>query len=238
MSTNNAWNTPQIVNIANGGTGTGSFTAYTPICGGTTSTGALQSVASLGNSGDVLASQGSSALPQFVNPKTIGAGLVLVTTKTASASATIDFTSGITSSIPNYLVIISNVVPDTSGVGMRMVWSTDGGSTYLSTGYLSGNNSNTNTATTLTNTNASTFCTLTTTMTTSVTFSAIIFLYNMNTANNPSYTAMTIKAQSGAFRMSRGAGYNTTTSGVNAIRFQTSSGNITSGSFSLYQIIV
>ena len=51
--------------VAGGGTGDTSFVAYTPICGGTTTTGALQSVASTGTSGQVLMSNGASALPTF-----------------------------------------------------------------------------------------------------------------------------------------------------------------------------
>ncbi len=52
-----------------GGTGATSFTAYAPVCGGTTSTGALQSVASAGTSGYPLVSGGASALPSYsANP--------------------------------------------------------------------------------------------------------------------------------------------------------------------------
>lgn len=51
--------------VAGGGTGVSSFTAYAVICGGTTSTGALQSVASVGTSGQVLTSNGAGALPTF-----------------------------------------------------------------------------------------------------------------------------------------------------------------------------
>lgn len=54
------------VTVSNGGTGDTSFTAYAPICGGTTSTQPLQS-ASTGqsNSGYVLTSTGSASLPTF-----------------------------------------------------------------------------------------------------------------------------------------------------------------------------
>lgn len=51
--------------VANGGTGVASTTAYAVLCGGTTTTGALQSIASVGNSGEVLTSNGASALPTF-----------------------------------------------------------------------------------------------------------------------------------------------------------------------------
>lgn len=55
------------LNVANGGTGTTSATAYAVQCGGTTSTGAHQSVASVGTSGQVLTSNGAGALPSFQN---------------------------------------------------------------------------------------------------------------------------------------------------------------------------
>ncbi len=49
---------------ANGGTGDSSFTAYAPICGGTTTTGALQST-TLGGSGTLMQSAGTSSIPTF-----------------------------------------------------------------------------------------------------------------------------------------------------------------------------
>ncbi len=53
--------------VAGGGTGDTSFTAYSVICGGTTSTGALQNVSGLGTSGYVLTSNGAGALPTWQN---------------------------------------------------------------------------------------------------------------------------------------------------------------------------
>lgn len=51
--------------VAHGGTGITSTTAYAVLTGGTTSTGALQSIASVGTSGQVLTSNGAGALPTF-----------------------------------------------------------------------------------------------------------------------------------------------------------------------------
>jgi len=53
--------------VANGGTGDTSFTAYSVITGGTTSTGALQNVSGVGTTGQVLTSNGASALPTWQN---------------------------------------------------------------------------------------------------------------------------------------------------------------------------
>jgi len=53
------------VAVADGGTGRSSHTAYAVLCGGTTTTAAQQSIASVGTSGQVLTSNGAAALPTF-----------------------------------------------------------------------------------------------------------------------------------------------------------------------------
>lgn len=54
------------VAVANGGTGDTSFTAYAPVCGGTSTTGALQSASTgISTSGYILTSTGGSSLPTF-----------------------------------------------------------------------------------------------------------------------------------------------------------------------------
>ena len=53
------------ITVADGGTGRSSHTAYAVLCGGTTTTGAQQSIASVGSSGQILTSNGASALPTF-----------------------------------------------------------------------------------------------------------------------------------------------------------------------------
>lgn len=54
--------------VPDGGTGKASFTAYSVVCGGTTSGGNLQNVSSVGTSGQVLTSNGAGALPTFQTP--------------------------------------------------------------------------------------------------------------------------------------------------------------------------
>lgn len=53
------------VTVAQGGTGLTTATAYAVLCGGTTGTGAFQSIASVGTAGQVLKSNGAGALPTF-----------------------------------------------------------------------------------------------------------------------------------------------------------------------------
>lgn len=54
-----------VLPVPNGGTDRASATAYAVICGGTSSTSAQQSVASVGTAGQVLTSNGAGALPTF-----------------------------------------------------------------------------------------------------------------------------------------------------------------------------
>lgn len=77
-----------------GGTGVTSTTAYAVLCGGTTSTGALQSIASVGTSGQVLTSNGAGALPTFQTASTGKIAQVVdlqFTTQTSTTSTTIPF---------------------------------------------------------------------------------------------------------------------------------------------------
>jgi len=54
--------------VAAGGTGNTTFTSYSVICAGTTATGIFQNVSGVGSAGQVLTSQGASALPVWSNP--------------------------------------------------------------------------------------------------------------------------------------------------------------------------
>lgn len=88
-STGYTFDTP--IGAASGGTGRASHTAYAVICGGTSSTGAQQSIASVGTSGQVLTSNGAGALPTFQNNPAAGTSALLdgsVHTDTVAQSVT------------------------------------------------------------------------------------------------------------------------------------------------------
>lgn len=53
------------ITVADGGTGRSTHTAYAVLCGGTTTTAAQQSIASVGTANQVLKSNGAGALPTF-----------------------------------------------------------------------------------------------------------------------------------------------------------------------------
>lgn len=74
--------------VADGGTGASSLTAYAVLCGGTTSTGAVQPVASVGTAGQVLTSNGAGALPTFQAASVPSGGVVQVVNYQTGASTT------------------------------------------------------------------------------------------------------------------------------------------------------
>lgn len=109
----NAWGSDDPAEVDKGGTGVALTTAYAVMCGGTTTTGPVQFVASLGSSGDQLTSNGS-ALPTFETPAG-GSGLwSFVSSQTISTDATIDFT-GLAAGY-DYQYIVQELVTDTDGV--------------------------------------------------------------------------------------------------------------------------
>lgn len=120
------------VPVADGGTGLSSTTAYAVLCGGTTSTGALQSVASVGTSGQVLTSNGAGALPTF-QAAGGGGGWVKITSTIASNSTTVDFT-GLSSTYRMYMVVLENISLATDTTTLELRTSSDGGATYASAG--------------------------------------------------------------------------------------------------------
>jgi hypothetical protein len=71
-------NSSGVLQVIGGGTGATSATAYAVQCGGTTSTAAHQSVASVGTSGQVLTSNGAGALPTFQTAAAFATGTVLL----------------------------------------------------------------------------------------------------------------------------------------------------------------
>jgi hypothetical protein len=222
--------------VVEGGTGIQSATAYAPLCGNGTS--GFQ-VASTGqsNAGYVLTSSGSSALPVFEPPSSVGT-FVLLKTLTASNSPSLAFTSTyITSAYVNYFINIASLVPATNAVNLSMDWSTNNGSSYLSSDYECGVNTNAWNSASASNSNSTGTCPLNNTsiqVATSYGISGQIFLYNIGTGNItvPMYNAQLFAP----FYFSEAFGGNTAAPSVNNIRFSFSSGNISSGIISLYGI--
>lgn len=85
--------------------------------------------------GLVYQSDGVSSWSTYFDPNTTpaGSGLVLLEQHTASASASLDFTTCISATYDDYVIRLLNIVPATNAAILRMRVSTDGGSTYDST---------------------------------------------------------------------------------------------------------
>lgn len=82
------------VPVADGGTGASSFTAYAVLCGGTTSTNPLQSVASVGTNLRPLVSNGAGALPTFrAQPGYIFAESRVATQQSTTSATATDLTT-------------------------------------------------------------------------------------------------------------------------------------------------
>lgn len=117
--------------VADGGTGNSTATAYAVQCGGTTSTGAFQSIASVGTAGQVLASNGAAALPTM---QTL-IGIVYLNSGTVSSAATLDIVLTSYTGYRGLVIILGAFIPVTDAVDFWIRFSTNGGSTYDASGY-------------------------------------------------------------------------------------------------------
>lgn len=99
-----------VLPVSHGGTGDSSLTAYAPIFGGTTTTGAVQS-GTVGTSGQVLTSNGAGALPTFQSPP--GSG-----NKIATSTSVITTSGSYTISVPGGKLGTSN------GIRYKMLLNT------------------------------------------------------------------------------------------------------------------
>jgi len=164
--------------------------------------------------------------------------MVLLNTQTASSSSTLSFTSVISANFVNYYVKFVEIVPSTNNVSFQMLFSTNNGSTYLSTVYEWGNVI-VDTSGTLNTTGSSSDSSITiapnlsSTAANSLNGVMNIFSLNSNTYKPKLWMSGTYTNTTTCAGI-RCMGSNDGTTAVNAIRFQMSSGNIASGSIYLY----
>ncbi|MFA7238998.1 MAG: hypothetical protein WC091_02725 [Sulfuricellaceae bacterium] len=111
--------------VAGGGTGAATFTDAGVLIGN--GTGALQ-VTTAGTAGQVLTSNGAGVDPTF--QAAAGGAFVLLSTQTASASATLNFASVITSAYDAYMFVIADIKPATDAQKLWLRTSTNNGSSY------------------------------------------------------------------------------------------------------------
>jgi hypothetical protein len=178
-----------------------------------------------------------------------GGTLTLLSTQTASSSATISFTTGLDSTYDEYIFKFINIHPATDNVGFQFNFSTDSGSNYnvtKTTTFFQSYHDEGDTDTSLDyNTSFD--------LAQSTGFQTIIKELGNDadqigsgtlTLFNPSSTTYVKHFISVAnsytyhnyFQNHFVAGYGNTTSAVNAVRFQMSSGNIDDGIIKLYGV--
>lgn len=174
--------------------------------------------------------------------------LILISTQTASSSATISFTTGIDSTYDEYIFKFINIHPSVDGGRFEFNLSTDSGSNYnvtkTTTYFYAYHNEADTSAAVEYDTDAD--------LAQSTGYQRIQFVGNANDENlsgtlqlfNPSSTVyvkhfigninnyLNTDYSVNAFI----AGYGNTTSAINAIRFQFSSGNIDDGIIKLYGV--
>lgn len=157
---------------------------------------------------------------------------LLIGSLTASNSATISFTN-ISPGYSSYFLLVSNVVPITAGDNLQMLVNT--GSGYIVTNYLSGVNRIAYNATSITNTHSTTAFLLSGPISTSVNYYAKFRMYNASNGQPVSIVGLCSYQDNASGVMVGGmiAGTNTATN-ITAIQFACSTGNISSGVFSLY----
>ena len=107
--TTGTWNGTDIA-VADGGTGRSSHTEYAVICGGTTATGAQQSIASVGTATHVLTSNGAGTLPTFQAITGGGLAWTEVTGTTQAAAVNNGY-------ICNNAGLVTVTLPGTAAIG-------------------------------------------------------------------------------------------------------------------------
>lgn len=156
--------------------------------------------------------------------------LILIQTQTTAGAATIDFTTGISSTYLSYLVLFRQIKAATGTPAFYMLFSTNGGSSWLNSGYTSGYNGTAYNSATWGNGNSTTQCRLGGLSTTSL-YGGYMYIHNLGGSTVVTYNGRAFE-NNNQTDITFGTNSNT---GVNALRFQTQSGNIV-GSISLYGI--
>ena len=178
-----------------------------------------------------------------------GGTLILLSTQTASASATISFTTGLDSTYDEYIFKFIDIHPATDNVNFEFNMSTDGGSNYnvtkTTTFFWSGHWED-DSQTRLEYRSDFDLAQSTSYQTiireigndNDQTGSGTLQLFNpSSTTYVKHFLATTNDAQSSNISFNAFiAGYGNTTSAINAIRFQMSSGNIDDGIIKLYGV--
>lgn len=220
------------------GNGTSAMTANAVTQYGVLVGGASNAVSStaVGTSGDVLTSNGAGMAPTYQTPSSGGSGSwIYLATRTASTDTSVEFTSVISATYINYVIHYYNIIQSDSSGSFRMLVSEDNGSSYLSTGYVSGLTYSSYNGSAWSGFSSTTYQPLITTSSSGTGYgsTATLFLYNVDAGTdyfriNGSSTFV----DNSTLRRGLITGYNTSTA-VDALKFQVTTGTF-SGTIIMY----
>ena len=187
-----------------------------------------------------------TALPSGVSAGT----LVLLSTQTASSSASIEFTSGLDSTYKCYIFKYTNIHPQTDNVNFEVNFSIDGGSNYnvtKTTTFFRANHYENGSSASVSYETAQDLAQSTSNQKLMNAFGAdadqnasgTLHLFNpASTSFVKHFMAITSGNQDDdSVRVPYVAGYCNTTSAIDAVKFVMSSGNIDSGTIKLYGVV-
>lgn len=165
-----------------------------------------------------------------------GAQLVRISSQVASTSATIDFTS--IGGFQTYMLVYDDVQPVTAGATLNMQMSNDNGSTWITSGYQSACNVTVYTSNAITNSNSTAAFLLSGGIKNSdgnQVANGAIRMHKCNTGSKCMIEGQAVYIDNSSSNTTNctifGQGGST---GVNAFRMLMSSGNISTGTFTLY----
>lgn len=239
MATNNIINTTFPLTIPDGGTGITAFTnTYAPLRADTTGTAPIDDIGS-GTTGQVLTSGGPSATSTWETvPTLVGEDYQVISSSSASGSATIDFNI---TGYSYYTIYISGLVAANDVETLQMLVSTDSGSTFKTGAsdyrysILRLINASDQAATSLGSDHIN-LNNLRSNVSTRYSAGIVNILGAAETTNTTIFYADQYINSNGTTSMVSSSGQYLATTTVDAVRFQMSSGNIATGEFKLYGI--
>ena len=229
MPTNNSCDYLSPIAVASGGTGAATFTADGVLYGNTTS---AIGVTAVGTAGQVLTSNGAGNAPTFTDR-----GIwVKLQTQNASTSATLSFTSLISSTYATYVVVFDRVMTAT-GSTLKMLVSDNNGSTWANTNYFSGIQYTDYNSGAVGHTNSTTYLNILTGCENIYGTSGTLWLYNFGASSIPTIQGDFVLKNSTSTFWEKSFGVQIVTSTWNAIQFLFDVGPIRVGTFTLYGVL-
>ena len=171
-----------------------------------------------------------------IEPASLPGGLYLVSSQSASSSASIDFTNLSATGYNEFFLEMSGVQPVTNGSYLRMEVSNDNGSTWSTTGYATGLNYHAYNSATTTNQNSTSAFDFANSIGNTQIFSGYGYIYDISQGRFISLMGKSIYKTSASTLTIGDFGGQSGITGVNALRFLMNSGNIFTGTFSLYGV--